>query len=1455
MSNIRIERVPISAMNLGRLRADHLMLVYQQDPLDYGYYQDRWWVMEGTLDTNPDGTRTVGVDGADGVTTLSQANGGKTAEELLDAIRYPSWRGSKIIASIDPFQDWGLMAAVARDIDSHLFPYFAFNFQSSPLPTANSSSVIASLLYYIGVDIAENMPGTFLTFTTGTGTLFGTTGGDTLTLAQSFNTLLAGSGSDTLEGSEEPGRAEKLYGGRDDDTLLWTGGDHVYHGGQPDLDYAEDGIDTVDYSGVGTVTIEGLEAPVPHLVPDFTATHAGGTDRLFSIEKIRWNTTSDTVLVGDGANLIEHRLLFELDTQSESDRGDTLDFSNRNAGLLVAPSDRPDIVLVGSQADGGNVFADRGGIWASSLEWLIGSKGDDRIYAGATISGVEGGLGNDVLSGRLVQAFTGLSPDGFDIELEGGAGDDVLVSGAGRSQAVGGEGSDTFVLSASGAAVEFVIADAGTDDRLFVPYNFLKPGTEGFAGSELFAIRGGVSPVPGAASFLDLPQNGGSVLAGQGYFYLLWQTQHDSIFVPDATDGILDIAGQVLFDRDGSDLLIHVFAGVAIERTYQTPEGTSFQYTNASLVTSSETVIRVVDFQDGMLGIDFYDLGDWTPFDYENFAGPGTTDLYENWDAAAQALTSNGALAAALDPEPETPTYDLPDEGQSDERPQLDGTEGDDVIVASLSTPAAGRMAAAAAAPYASGADLDGRAGNDTLIGSSGRDRLDGGTGSDAMSGGRGNDLYLVDDAGDTIAEDAHAGVDSVAAAIDFILPEHVENLTLTGGARRGEGNAGANRITGTSGADVLLGGAGDDVLVGSGGDDLLDGGAGSDTFVYLFGDGIDTIRAGGDAGSIDTLSLVGPTASDIGIFISGGDADDAVFRFSDGGRVILDAFFSGASIDLVRLADGTLWDNAFVAAAALTSGQLLNDAPIARADEGLFTHAGDVVIPKSELLANDSDFDGDALAIIAAQTATPGATVAVTAEGDVRVAVAPGQTGTVLFTYTVSDGRGGTAAGTADLTFIANAAPVLAGGPVANQSVAAGSAWTFTVPIGLFADPDGHSMVYTADLGDGAPLPSWLAYDPDTRIFAGTPPATFSGDVTIRLTASDSVASASTTFVLSVAGTGGPTGLNLVGTAGKDHLTGGAGNDTIAGLAGNDVLVGAAGDDVFLVSGNAGFDSYSGGTGFDTIRGSAGDDVIGIGRGTGLTGIEAIDGGAGFDILRLDDKSNVLDLSAVAVSSIERIEGRGGNDTIIGSAGDDTIDGGGGRDILRGGAGNDTFLVSGWRERDTFDGGEGADTIRGSSGSDVLVLARGSTDLRSIETLDLAGGYDVLRASEGDDVLDLSSVTLRGVELILAGGGRDRIVASASNDTIFGGADADVFVFRDGFGHDTIADFQLSIGWRRNGDVLDVSDLGFSSFADVLAHTRQAGFSTVITDPDSGSTITLLGIARAHLQQNDFIV
>src|SRR3972149_3743280 len=78
------------------------------------------------------------------------------------------------------------------------------------------------------------------------------------------------------------------------------------------------------------------------------------------------------------------------------------------------------------------------------------------------------------------------SPRGFDIEADGGAGDDTIVSGAGRTIAKGGEGADRFVLSTMtfGAdIVEFVIEDASAEDRAFAPYSFFFGDEANFEGS------------------------------------------------------------------------------------------------------------------------------------------------------------------------------------------------------------------------------------------------------------------------------------------------------------------------------------------------------------------------------------------------------------------------------------------------------------------------------------------------------------------------------------------------------------------------------------------------------------------------------------------------------------------------------------------------------------------------------------------------------------------------------------------------------------------------------------------------------------------------------------------------------------------------------------------------------------------------------------------------------------
>jgi Ca2+-binding RTX toxin-like protein len=125
---------------------------------------------------------------------------------------------------------------------------------------------------------------------------------------------------------------------------------------------------------------------------------------------------------------------------------------------------------------------------------------------------------------------------------------------------------------------------------------------------------------------------------------------------------------------------------------------------------------------------------------------------------------------------------------------------------------------------------LEGGDGTDTLIGGAGNDRLDGGTGGDAMTGGAGGDTYVVDDAGDTVTELANGGKDTVEASVSWILGDNVENLTLTGSAATGTGNALNNAITGNGGGNTLIGGAGNDILSGMGGSDTLIGGAGADS-------------------------------------------------------------------------------------------------------------------------------------------------------------------------------------------------------------------------------------------------------------------------------------------------------------------------------------------------------------------------------------------------------------------------------------------------------------------------------------------------------------------------------------------------------------------------------------------------------------------------------------------------
>ena len=91
----------------------------------------------------------------------------------------------------------------------------------------------------------------------------------------------------------------------------------------------------------------------------------------------------------------------------------------------------------------------------------------------------------------------------------------------------------------------------------------------------------------------------------------------------------------------------------------------------------------------------------------------------------------------------------------------------------------------------------------------------------------------------------------------------------------------------------------------------------------------------------------------------------------------------------------------------------------------------------------------------------------------------------------------------------------------IPDQSGVTGYVFSYTIPDTTFFDDDGNnSITYSATLGNGTPLPSWLSFNPSTRTFAGTPTGAI--NTLIKVTAIDTGGlAASCLFTLNIAVTG----------------------------------------------------------------------------------------------------------------------------------------------------------------------------------------------------------------------------------------------------------------------------------------------------------------------------------------------
>lgn len=464
---------------------------------------------------------------------------------------------------------------------------------------------------------------------------------------------------------------------------------------------------------------------------------------------------------------------------------------------------------------------------------------------------------------------------------------------------------------------------------------------------------------------------------------------------------------------------------------------------------------------------------------------------------------------------------------------------------------------------------------------------------------------------------------------------------------------------------------------------------------------------------------------------------------------------------------------------------QPVNDAPTA----GVVTLSSgsenvSVVIAKSALLAQAADVDGDPL--MATAIAADHGTVTDTGASIVFTPAA-NYAGPVTFSYTITDGQGGSVAGTARMTLTATTAATM-GGTATTLSATAG-------PDTLDGGNGSQTyLVAPADFGSGdAITDSGSAADMDTIALTGAGTVDFSAG-TVSGIERLHLHAGGNTLVLgdgvhfdSIIGGIGADTMPLSDLAvGAIVVDGGAGSDRLelgnpfhwklgenaAGqlIADNtDTTCTVTIDNVEAIKDGLSTLAVNGSLGNYTLTGGSDDDALFVGRhitvsvGDGWDTVYAhasdlpfstIDLGGGVDTLYLKDSTaETTDSLFATVAGGEQVKyqlASAGQRHSLGSLSETTgiteawlydwvygfgatLDASGRTQgiSLTGSRGNDTLI--GGDGNDTFQGGGGSDTFSGGAGDDVIQLeySAAGTDSYTPAMITVDGG-------DGDDTLNL---------------------------------------------------------------------------------------------------------------------
>ena len=941
---------------------------------------------------------------------------------------------------------------------------------------------------------------------------------------------------------------------------------------------------------------------------------------------------------------------------------------------------------------GGEIQGDPNGPFhESSDDILIGGDKDDTVYAAGGWDWVDGGSGDDLLSGG-----------GHDDVLLGGAGDDTLYGDGGNDYLEGGSGADelhggfedgaafygwgdTAGYTGSSRAMSVSLATgqgSGGDaqgDRLHGIRNLV-----GSAHADILTGNGADNVLEGGAGADRLSGGGGTDVASYArakagvVASLVYPTSRNvGDAAGDSYSGIEGLEGSVfddvmhgndgdniLWGGDGDDVLV---AGLGRDRVV------------------------------GGLGFD--------TLSYRDHGSAVTIDLLTPSASSAVVANDQHTEIEAFEGTRHADTL-----RGSHEADALMGHDGDDHI----------RGLGGDDALFGDGgADhLDGDSGNDVLDGGDGDDELLGDTDDDTLRGGAGDDDLKGDHGADVLRGDAGADVLFGGSGGDD-LHGGSDDDRLYGGEHddRLWGDAGDDVLPGSTGDDELHGGSGDDVIEGGSGRDVIRAGDGDD--IVFYGEGDDFWGAGGaaiDVGEAGYDTLVIEEGSDFDTknlaaygfeAFRGADGDDEARGTRDGVDYDLDG---GAGDDWLEGAGG---DD--VLRGGSGSDTLQGNA----GDDTIHLDAADRLHWNSGGAVDVGGAGRDTVIVVAGSAFEVGDLAAHGVEvfrgAERRDVVGAGARAGAV------DLDGG--AGNDDLRG-AGGDDALAGGQGDDWLEGGGGSDVLR----------GGSGRDTLLGGDGDDV---IHIDADDKLHWNSGGAVDVGgagrDTLVIEDGSAFVTGNIDQYGLEAfRGGDGDDRVEAVDARVRHRFEGGGGDDDLRGAGGDDELVGGSGDD--RLYGRDGDDTLTGGTGADRLDGGRGTDTAsyreaaarvvvdlrdadneGEAAGDRFDEVENLEGSRHGDLLFGDDAAN-------------RLFGAGGNDRLYGRKGDDVLKGGTGADVF-------VFARNGDRDR-VIDFENDLDTIQidrdfagVSTAADALARAR-------------QVGADVVFDFGGGDVLTVEGVT-----------------------------------------------------------------------------------------------------------------